>query len=173
MFGHNDDNKNDSDQQTHNNGVAPADDPLMPPEVITVEPPQKDSSSDSGSNNSNDNPTIPLDSKSPISDSVTITPGSPKVDDSKSASTSSQHDDSPADLLELKQKALQELSPLVDHLDQTPEEKFRTTMMMIQASDDKSLLPQAYEAAQGIADDKVKAQSLLDVVNEINYFTQN
>lgn len=76
-------------------------------------------------------------------------------------------------LLDIKQKALQELSPLVDQLEQTPEEKFRTTMMMIQASDDQSLLPAAYDAAQAITDEKAKAQALLDVVNEINYFTQS
>lgn len=76
------------------------------------------------------------------------------------------------ELMELKQKALQQLSPLVGHLDQTPEEKFRTTMMMIQASDDQSLLNSAYESAKQITDEKTKAQALLDVVNEINYFTQ-
>ena len=76
------------------------------------------------------------------------------------------------ELLELKQKALQQLSPLVGQLDQTPEEKFRTTMMMIQASDDQSLLKSAYESAQQITDEKTKAQALLDIVNEINYFTQ-
>jgi hypothetical protein len=77
------------------------------------------------------------------------------------------------DLLDLKQKALEQLSPLVGHLEQSPEEKFKTTMMMIQASDDQSLLPEAYEAAQAISDEKAKAQALLDVVNEINYFTQS
>lgn len=76
-------------------------------------------------------------------------------------------------LLDIKQQALQQLSPLVGHLDQTPEEKFRTTMMMIQASDDPSLIQAAYEAAQGIQDEKMRAQALLDVVNEINYFTSN
>lgn len=76
------------------------------------------------------------------------------------------------DLLSIKQGALQQLSPLVGHLDQTPEEKFRTTMMMIQASDDQSLIKTAYEAAQKIGDDKARAQALLDVINEINYFTQ-
>jgi hypothetical protein len=75
-------------------------------------------------------------------------------------------------LLDLKQDALQKLSPLLGHLDQTPEEKFRTTMMMIQASDNQALLKEAYEAAQGIEDEKTRAQALLDVVNEINYFTQ-
>ena len=76
------------------------------------------------------------------------------------------------DLLTIKQQALTALSPLVDHLDQAPEEKFRTTMMLIQASDNHEMISQAYEAAQAITDDKVKAQALLDVVNEINYFTQ-
>ena len=46
-------------------------------------------------------------------------------------------------------------------------------MMMIQASDDASMIKTAYEAAQGIADEKIRAQALLDVVNEINYFTQH
>lgn len=78
----------------------------------------------------------------------------------------------PNDLLSIKQEALQHLSPLVGHLEQSPEEKFRTTMMMIQASDDQSLVKAAYEAAQAIPDEKVRAQALLDVVNEINYFTQ-
>lgn len=76
------------------------------------------------------------------------------------------------DLLAIKQEALQQLSPLVGHLEQTPEEKFRTTMMMIQASDDQSLLQSAYDLAKQITDEKIRAQALLDVVNEINYFTQ-
>lgn len=78
----------------------------------------------------------------------------------------------PGDLLNIKQEALQELSPLVEHLDQSPEERFRTTMMMIQATDDSSKIKDAYDAAQKIEDSKVRAQALLDVVNEINYFTQ-
>ncbi len=77
------------------------------------------------------------------------------------------------DLLSIKQQALQDLSPLVSHLDQTPDEKFRTTMMLIQASDNPDLIKEAYDAAQQIPDEKVRAQALLDIVNEINYFTQH
>jgi hypothetical protein len=77
------------------------------------------------------------------------------------------------DLLDIKQQALGQLSPLVGHLDQSPEEKFRTTMMMIQASDNQSLVRTAFEAAQAIPDEKARAQALLDVINEINYFTQH
>lgn len=104
--------------------------------------------------------TPPQNLDTPIS-ADTATPASP----SSPASTD--------DLLDLKQQALQQLTPLVSHLDQSPEDEFRTTMMMIQASDNKDLLPKAYTAAQNIPDEKAKAQALLDVVNEINYFTQH
>lgn len=93
-------------------------------------------------------------------------PGSAPLADSGADSSAND------ELLGIKQDALQELSPLVGHLDQSPEEKFRTTMMMIQASDDKSLIKNAYDAAKQIQDEKERAQALLDVVNEINYFTQ-
>ena len=87
-------------------------------------------------------------------------------------------DDSPTlsqteDLVSIKQHALDELIPLVDQLDQTPEERFKTLMMMIQASDNQSLVEAAYQAAHNIEDEKTKAQALLDIVNEINYFTQH
>lgn len=77
------------------------------------------------------------------------------------------------DLLSIKQEALGHLSPLVSHLDQSAEEKFRTTMMMIQATDNQDLVKEAFEAAKQITDDKARAQALLDIINEINYFTQD
>ncbi|HZM63726.1 MAG TPA: hypothetical protein VFB59_01185 [Candidatus Saccharimonadales bacterium] len=76
-------------------------------------------------------------------------------------------------LLDIKQQALQQLTPLVDHLDQTPKEEFRTTMMMIQATDNQELIKKAFAAAQKIDDDKERAQAFLDIINEINYFTQH
>lgn len=82
---------------------------------------------------------------------------------------SATHDD----LLSLKQDALTSLSPLVHNLELEAEEKFKTLMMLIQASDNHSLVKEAYEAAQAIPDEKARAQALLDVVNEINYFTHN
>lgn len=75
-------------------------------------------------------------------------------------------------LLQIKQDALQSLSPLVGNLELDAQDKFRTLMMMIQASDNQSLIPNAYEAAKAITDEKARAQALLDIVNEINYFTQ-
>lgn len=76
------------------------------------------------------------------------------------------------ELMDIKKQALESLAPLVDELDQTPEEKFKTTMMLIQASDNADLVKDAFAAANQITDEKIRAQALLDVVNEINYFTQ-
>jgi hypothetical protein len=118
-----------------------------------------------------DHPGTPLDDKpkpaslpAPAPTPATVAPTiTPAKDDSAHTN----------DLLDIKQQALGELSPLVSHLDQTPEEKFRTLMMMIQASDDQSKIKEAYAAAQAITDEKGRAQALLDVINEINYFTQS
>ncbi len=94
-----------------------------------------------------------------------------QMDDTTSATpvVDANHDE----LLDIKQGALQELTPLVGHLEQSPEEKFKTTMMMIQATDDHTLIKSAYDSAKQITDEKTRAQALLDVVNEINYFTQH
>ncbi len=77
------------------------------------------------------------------------------------------------ELVSMKQEALKHLQPLVGTLQQSPEEEFRTLMMMIQATDDRTMLKKALEAAKSIRDDKVRAQAMLDVINEINYFTQS
>jgi hypothetical protein len=85
-------------------------------------------------------------------------------------------DDAPADtadheLIDIRQQALGELAPIIDQLDLPPEEKFHTIMMMIQASDDQTMVKPAYAAAHSIEDEKVRAQALLDIINEVNYFT--
>jgi hypothetical protein len=117
----------------------------------------------------------------PSSDSSPATPFSPDPkpaasldapEPSESPVTTDHAAPANDDLLHLKQQALTQLSPLVSQLDQNPEEKFRTTMMLIQSTDNQALLQDAYETAQKISDEKVRAQALLDVVNEINYFQQ-
>ena len=75
------------------------------------------------------------------------------------------------ELQNIKQTALQNLLPLVGKLDQEPEEKFQTLLMVIQASDNLKLIKEAYETAGKIKDDSERAKALLDIINEINYFT--
>jgi hypothetical protein len=148
MFGH--DNQDNNDSQIM---LPPAGDPAMNDNT------NNNSNTDTNGNQDNQSP-APQNSNDPLA----AAPATPRKTPKSGAPTD--------DLLDIKQDALQALTPLVDHLDQTPEEKFRTTMMMIQASDNHGLIKVAYEAAQHIASEKERAQALLDIVNEINYFTQ-
>lgn len=111
-------------------------------------------------------PSMPTPSSSEPADASMFSTSAPET----TPTATSTADD--GDLIGIKQQALQSLEPLVDQLEQSPEEKFRTLMMLIQASDNSKLVKNAYEAAGKITDEKARAQALLDVVNEINYFTQ-
>jgi hypothetical protein len=160
MFGH--DNQNDDNQYSDSTApVAPSDDsvssaPAFDTASISLPPAEEPAPAPAPDPTPAPAPVVTHDE-----------PVSKPADDDHLLSTGGADD-----LLSIKQNALQQLSPLVGHLEQTPEEKFRTTMMMIQASDDQSLIETAYSAAQAITDDKVRAQALLDIINEINYFTQ-
>lgn len=119
-------------------------------------------------------PEVATETPAPVPEPV-VTPAvepttTPTTDDAKSDEAPASLEDT--ELLSLKEQAIKELAPLLDQLDQSPEEKFKTTMMMIQATDNADLVKGAHEAAAKITDEKVRAQALLDIVNEINYFTQ-
>jgi hypothetical protein len=128
-----------------------------------------------GMNPSTFNPVMPAQSDSATS-APTVTndqpvgqPVMPSPDFSAPATPSTPL---PEDLDDIKNQALQQLSPLVDKLEQSPEDHFKTIMMLIQASDNHELVREAYSAANAITDEQLKAEALLAVVNEINYFTQ-
>jgi len=67
---------------------------------------------------------------------------------------------------------MQNLEPLMDKLEQTPDEKFKTTMMMITATSNPHLIKMAYDAASQIKDDKARAQALLQVINSVDQHIQ-
>jgi hypothetical protein len=71
----------------------------------------------------------------------------------------------------IKKDALSELRPLVDKLDLPADEKFDTLLLIIRSTDDKTLVQSAYDAAKGITDESKRAEALLDVVKEIDYFS--
>lgn len=174
MFGSNDkDQANNSQQPSDSLPLAvPANDnttavSAQPDQVITpTAPPLNDDSA-----LTSDEPVLPPPSPVPeiIADpSKSITQDTPP---STAPAEPAVHNED--ELMNIKQQALQSLAPMVHQLDQTPEEKFKTTMMLIQASDNPNLIKDAHEAANAITDEKTRAQALLDVVNEINYFTQH
>lgn len=170
MFGH-DDHDNQDENNKPEGGQQPGDKPAE--EVFEPSdnpkddgwqhpgPPPSDDDDDSDDKPAESEDSSPESSDSPA-DNFSIGQNKPDGDNV-----------SDNDLIDLKQEALNKLSPLVGHLDQSPDEKFRTLMMMIQASDDQNMVREAYETALKINDEKERAQALLDIVNEINYFTQS
>jgi len=73
----------------------------------------------------------------------------------------------------IKQQAISELRPLVDKLNVSPEEKFDTYLLLLRSTDDKELVAPAHEAAVAITDEARRAQALLDIIKEIDFFSQN
>jgi hypothetical protein len=172
MFGHQDDQ---ADQQHNNHLTDTAAIDTQPQPAVATDAWQQPGAESENTHSPAYNPTV--GSPAGVSDDVPITtvstsPSTVAADPAAYQSSGPVAGDGTNDLLDIKQHALSELSPLVDHLEQSPEEKFRTTMMMIQATDNHELVKEAYAAAQSIPDEKAKAQALLDVINEINYFTQ-
>jgi hypothetical protein len=76
------------------------------------------------------------------------------------------------DLDGIKKNALEELRPLIDKVDLPAEEKFDTYLMLIRSTDDSSLIAPAFTSAQGITDEKRRAEALLDIVKEIDYLSK-
>lgn len=122
--------------------------------------------------------TAPIDDVKPAADPMTPEPAMQPAYSDDTATVQPESTSEPVadvdhqDLMAIKNEALQHLGPMVGSLEQSPEEKFKTLMMMIQASDDHTKLKDAFDIAKQIEDDKARAQALLDVINEINYFTQ-
>lgn len=98
----------------------------------------------------------PLDPVTPVAPAPVVDSAAPTTD--------------PA-LETIKKDALAELRPLVDKLDLPADEKFDTLLLIIRSTDDKTLVQSAYDAAKAIADDSKRAEALLDVVKEIDYFS--
>lgn len=71
----------------------------------------------------------------------------------------------------IKQAALNELRPLVDKLDVSPEEKFDTYLLLLRSTDDRDLISPAHDAAVAITDEARRAQALLDIIKEIDYLS--
>ena len=80
--------------------------------------------------------------------------------------------DASGDLDDIKLNALKELRPLMDKVELPAEEKFDTYLMLIRSTDDSTLIGPAHTAAQGIADEKRKAEALLEIIKEIDYLSR-
>ena len=95
----------------------------------------------------------------------TTEPETPAVDPQPATSSSPELDS-------IKMDALNELRPLVDKLDVSPEEKFDTYLLLLRSTDDQSLIAPAHESAKNITDEARRAQALLDIIKEIDFLSQ-
>jgi len=101
----------------------------------------------------------------------TLAPVSPDLTGATAAPAPDATPAASPELENLKKDALEELRPLVDKLDLQPQEKFDTLLLIIRSTDDQGLLTAAHEAAKAIEDETKRAQALLDVIKEIDFFS--
>lgn len=121
-----------------------------------------------------DGPTMPAPAPAPVPEPVAepVAAPAPVISEPTMAPVASAPIAVDGNLEAIKKDALTELRPLVDKLNLSPEDKFDTLLLIIRSTDDKSLVPQAHEAAKMIEDDSRRAEALLDVIKEIDYFSQ-
>ena len=74
---------------------------------------------------------------------------------------------------DIRLQVISELRPLVNRLDfLAPADKFDTLLLLIRTIDDSSLIPMAHQTAMAIPDEVKRARALLDILKEIDFFTQ-
>lgn len=75
-------------------------------------------------------------------------------------------------LLDIKNEAIEELMPILDHLKTDPEEKFNAYLLLLRSTDNKDLIKPALSMAKQITDEEKRASALLDIIKEIDYLSK-
>jgi len=75
-------------------------------------------------------------------------------------------------LLDVKNEAIEELMPILDHLKTDPEEKFNAYLLLLRSTDNKDLIKPALSMAKQITDEEKRASALLDIIKEIDYLSK-
>ena len=120
----------------------------------------------------------PAQSADPILTDVLAQPAKPAKTKSEPAPTPPSanplgHNVDSGALGDIRLQVISELRPLVNRLDfLAPADKFDTLLLLIRTIDDSSLIPMAHQAAMAIPDEVKRAQALLDILKEIDFFTQ-
>lgn len=161
-------------QDANNNGSAAPVDPTTAPDPLADEPPTIGMALPQPDDLEDDAPEAPVVAPAPEikSHKNGMASGSDKKANNDSvapASNATSAGSGPLD--KLKASALEELRPLVGKLNLPAEEKFDTLLLIIRSTDDQSLLNEAHDAAKEITDDVKRAQALLDIIKEIDYFS--
>lgn len=70
------------------------------------------------------------------------------------------------ELSDVKKNMISDLIPLMDKVELTPEKKFAFYKEVIDAKNDKNLVPEAYAVAKTLTDDAAKAEALLYLIDK-------
>lgn len=143
------------------NSSAPT--PVRPANEAVIQPPKKEKMIKAApSEAANDKPAdqVPVATEMPL----------PTVDNN--LADSAKLTTAGGDLQEIKREAVTELRPLVDKLDLAPADKFDVLLLLIRTTNDSSLIAKAHETARQIPDENRRAQALLSIIQEVDYFSQ-
>jgi hypothetical protein len=86
--------------------------------------------------------------------------------DQTQSSTPSKDTNLAQQLSSVRERAMKQLVPLIDELDETPERKFDICIAAVRSTSQPDLLEKALGFAENIEDKSEKAQALIDIANE-------
>jgi hypothetical protein len=107
----------------------------------------------------------------PVVEAAPVVPEMPPLEETTPPVTTATPTAGHEELEGIKKEALEELKPLVDKLQLPPEEKFDILLLIIRSCDDEELVNKAHHTATEIVDETRKAQALLDIIKEVDYFS--
>lgn len=116
-----------------------------------------------GSDNSSEN----HDQSNPL-DSTVDTSASPLGNSSDSNSSITSPLGANSDARQIREAALRELAPILDHANLDPSKKFKVCQEIFEDLHDYSVLDQAYKAASDIQNEDERANSLLYLIESID-----
>ncbi|HVI69783.1 MAG TPA: hypothetical protein VM581_05010, partial [Magnetospirillaceae bacterium] len=159
-------------EETPMPGAAPS----TPPLTASLTPPADDDDKmptldPEGGNDDTSSFGAPTMTSTPSNDAPKDDKPAPKVEHHNGGKKPDHVTKGNSDLDGIKASALEALRPLVGKLKLPAEERFDTLLLIIRSTDDQNLLSQAHDAAKEITDDTRRAQALLDVIKEIDYFS--
>lgn len=141
------------------NDTSPIATPPTTPPLPDVQPPTKP--------NPTESPMV--DNRPTISPNSSIYPDFPTPPTPPTPATPPMESSSvPSDMKQIKEAALRDLIPLLDHLNMSPSQKFGLYRNIFEDLHDYAVLEHAYRAASEISDETERAEALLYLVETID-----
>lgn len=92
-----------------------------------------------------------------------------KLMDEDGQNSNNASETSNASLEEIRRRAVEALVPVIDSVEGGADKRFELLMNAVRASDNASLLEKTLATAEAIEDPSMKAEALVDVINETSY----